>query len=128
MAAIGLVILAIAGLVALAAGLANSGSDHMVTNFAILGMDVDGSSGKIFIYGAILGAVAMLGLNMLLAGLGRGFKNKVHNRRVHKHEQQQMNEIEADRDRLAAQLEAKDRPIAIDEIDARDSTGERLTH
>jgi hypothetical protein len=74
MAALGLLLLAAAGLVAIVGVLGNSGADHLLTNgFAIFGYRVHGSSGRLFLYGAAIGAVAMLGLNMLLAGLGRGF-------------------------------------------------------
>jgi hypothetical protein len=82
MVVLGIVLLLLAGIGVLAGALANSGSDHtIVDGFNILGMSVNGSSGKVFLYGAILGAVAMLGLNVLLAGLGRGLKNKVRHRK-----------------------------------------------
>ena len=65
---------------------------------------------------------------MVLAGLGRGFKNKVQHHREAKKDHIRQNELQDERDKLAAQLEAKDRPVAIDEIEARDATGQRLTH
>lgn len=77
MAAIGLVLLVIAALIALVTGLGNSGSDHALTNFSAFGIDIDASSGRVYIYGVAVGAVGMLGLNMFLAGIGRGMKNKI---------------------------------------------------
>ena len=107
MAAIGLVILAVAGIVALAGGLDNSGSDHVVNNFSILGLDVNATSGRLFLYGAVLGGVAMLGLNMFLAGVGRGFKNKVKTRRQLKAEHARQGELEDERNKLERELQAE---------------------
>lgn len=101
MVALGLLILVLAGLVGVITALANSGSDHTVTNFTVIGIDAAVSSGRVFIYGAIAGALAMLGLNMLLAGLGRGFKNKVHQHRDRKERSQLERDLEAERNRHA---------------------------
>jgi hypothetical protein len=68
---IGLVIL-IAAVVAGAAGvLSNSGSGHPLTHFAVLGYHVTGSTGTLFLYGIVVGAVGLLGLSLLLAGARR---------------------------------------------------------
>ena len=69
---IGLVIL-IAAVVAGAAGvLSNSGSGHPLTHhFAVLGYHVTGSDGTLFLSGIVVGALAVLGLSLLLAGARR---------------------------------------------------------
>ena len=50
---------------------ANSGHTHAVTHSAILGYHMTGSTGSVFLYGTAVGALAMLGLSVLLAGAGR---------------------------------------------------------
>ena len=66
-----LVILAAAVIVGVAGVLANSGHAHQVTHFAVLGYHVTGSTGTVFLYGTVVGALAMLGLSLLAAGSGR---------------------------------------------------------
>ena len=39
-------------------------------NFAVFGYHVTGSTGTLFLFGIVVGAVAMLGLSVLLAGRG----------------------------------------------------------
>jgi len=50
---------------------ANGGHSHAVTHSAILGYHMTGSTGSAFLYGAAVGALAMLGLSLLAAGVGR---------------------------------------------------------
>ena len=40
-------------------------------NFAVFGYHVTGSTGTLFLFGIVVGAVAMLGLSVLLAGARR---------------------------------------------------------
>lgn len=131
MAVLGLLILLIAVLVGVVVSLANSGSDHLVTNFSFFGYQLEASTGRIFIYGAAVGALAMLGLNMLLAGLGRGLKNKVRSHREHKSEQERMETLEKERAQLAEELEnernARQHQEAIDITErSRESDGTTL--
>ncbi len=107
MAALGLLILIAAVIIGAVVGLANSGSDHLVTDFTFLGNEISASTGRLFLYGAALGAAAMLGLNMLLAGLGRGLKNKVKNRREMKDQRHQNESLAAERARLEQELQAE---------------------
>ncbi|GAA4397733.1 hypothetical protein [Tsukamurella soli] len=66
---IGLVVLIAAVVVGLAAVLGNSGSGHALTrSFSILGYHVTGSTGTLFLYGAIVGAVGLIGLSLVIAG------------------------------------------------------------
>ena len=101
MAVLGLLLLAIAGAVALVGVLGNSGTDYLLPNgFAILGYHVHGSSGRLFLYGAAVCAVAMLGLNMLLAGLGRGFSS----RRQLRQSRRAQKGLQKERDQLGDEL------------------------
>ena len=69
---IGLVILVAAVVVGLAGVLSNSGSDHALTHgFAVFGYHVTGSTGTLFLYGIVVGAIGVLGLSLLLAGARR---------------------------------------------------------
>src|ERR1035441_3310500 len=69
---IGLVILIAAVVAGVAGVLSNSGSGHSLTHgFAVLGYHVTGSTGTLFLYGIVIGALALLGLSLLLAGARR---------------------------------------------------------
>ncbi|HEX5298866.1 MAG TPA: hypothetical protein VFW50_17930 [Streptosporangiaceae bacterium] len=69
---IGLVILIAAVVTGVAGVLSNSGSEHALTHpFAVLGYHVTGSTGTLFLYGIVVGALALLGLSLLLAGARR---------------------------------------------------------
>ena len=69
---LGLVILLAAVIVGLAGIFTNSGSAHALTHdFAVFGYHVTGSTGTLFLYGIVLGAIGVLGLGLLLAGARR---------------------------------------------------------
>jgi len=69
---IGLIILVAAVVAGLAGVLSNSGSGHPLTHhFAVFGYHVTGSTGTLFLYGIVVGAVGLLGLSLLLAGARR---------------------------------------------------------
>jgi len=69
---IGLVILVAAVVAGVAGALSNSGSGHALTHhFAVFGYHVTGSTGTLFLYGIVVGALALLGLSLLLAGARR---------------------------------------------------------
>ncbi|MDT5069970.1 MAG: hypothetical protein QOK02_6125 [Mycobacterium sp.] len=52
--------------------LVNAGAGHLLTgNFSVLGYHVTGSTGTLFLFGIVVGAVAMGGLAVLLAGARR---------------------------------------------------------
>jgi hypothetical protein len=52
--------------------LSNAGAAHPLTeNFAVFGYDVTGSTGTLFLFGIVVGAVAMLGMSTLLVGARR---------------------------------------------------------
>ncbi|WP_167104605.1 hypothetical protein [Mycobacterium sp. DL592] len=69
---VGLIVLLVAVIVALMGVLGNTGPTHPLTeNFSVFGYHVTGSTGTLFLFGIVIGAVAMLGLSVLLAGARR---------------------------------------------------------
>jgi hypothetical protein len=69
---VGLVVLLVAVIVGFTGVLTNAGPAHPLTeNFAVFGYHVTGSTGTLFLVGIVVGAVAMLGLSVLLAGARR---------------------------------------------------------
>ncbi|MGV9667346.1 hypothetical protein ACWDUL_01130 [Nocardia niigatensis] len=68
---LGLVILIAAVIVGVAGVFANGGSNHALTDFAVFGYHVTGSTGVLFLYGIVVGAIGLAGLAILLAGTRR---------------------------------------------------------
>jgi len=103
---LGLLLLVIAIGIVLVGVLSNMGSSHLLArSFEIFGYHVSGSTGRLLLIGFILGALAMLGLNLLLAGLGRGIKRRVSTRRQLKADSRENKRLETERDQLSHQLE-----------------------
>jgi hypothetical protein len=68
----GLVVLLVAVIVGFLGVLNNAGAAHPLSeNFSVLGYHVTGSTGTLFLFGIVIGALAMLGLSVLLAGAQR---------------------------------------------------------
>jgi hypothetical protein len=69
---VGLVVLLIAVILGFTGVPANAGPGHpLAENFSVLGYHVTGSTGTLFLFGVVVGAVAMPGLSVLLAGARR---------------------------------------------------------
>jgi hypothetical protein len=69
---LGLIILVAAVVAAVAGVLGNAGAAHALSHgFAVFGYHVTGSTGTLFLYGVVVGAVGLAGLSMLLAGARR---------------------------------------------------------
>ncbi|MFD9599027.1 hypothetical protein OG609_07135 [Streptomyces sp. NBC_01224] len=69
---LGLIILIAAVVVAVAGVLTNAGSAHQLTDgFSVFGYHVTGSTGTLFLYGIVVGALALLGLSLLIAAARR---------------------------------------------------------
>ena len=69
---VGLVVLLVAVIVGFTGVLTNAGPAHLLTeNFSLFGYHITGSTGTLFLSGIVVGAVAMLGLSVLLAGARR---------------------------------------------------------
>ena len=100
---LGLVIL-IAALIAGVAGvLANGGHAHAVTHFAVFGYHVTGSTGTLFLYGIVVGALALAGLSVLLAGARRTSRRGRDARRGLARSRRETAAVTADRDDLRGQ-------------------------
>ncbi|MFD7779062.1 hypothetical protein [Streptomyces sp. NPDC059753] len=69
---LGLILLVLAAIVAVAGIVSNVGSGHEFTYaFAVFGHQMTGFTGMFFLYGMIVGAVAMLGLGLMVTGARR---------------------------------------------------------
>ncbi len=69
---VGLVVLLAAVAVGVIGVLTNAGAAHLLTDhFAVVGYHVTGSTGSLFLYGIVVGAVAGVGLSVLLTGARR---------------------------------------------------------
>jgi len=125
MVALGLLLLAGAGLTVLVGFFANNGADHAISGgFELFGYDFNSSTGRLFLFGAIVGVVGMLGLNLLLAGLGRGVKHKVATRRERKTYRRRTETLQEERDRLADELaeqRAREADYGTDAVDRGDT-------
>jgi hypothetical protein len=101
---IGLVILVAAVVVGLAGVFSNSGSDHALTHgFAVFGYHVTGSTGTLFLYGIVVGAIGVLGLSLLLAGARRTSRRGREARRGLKQSRRETAAARRDRDDLIDQ-------------------------
>ncbi|MFF4371531.1 hypothetical protein [Streptomyces sp. NPDC001594] len=69
---LGLILLIAALVVGVTGVVTNDGGAHELTGaFSVFDYHVTGSTGTLFLYGIVVGAVAMLGLSLLLAGARR---------------------------------------------------------
>src|SRR6478735_1267487 len=69
---VGLIVLLVAVIVGFTGVLTNAGPAHPLTeNFSVFGYHVTGSTGTLFLFGIVIGAVGMLGLCVVLAGARR---------------------------------------------------------
>ncbi|MGW3009174.1 hypothetical protein ACWC9R_10085 [Streptomyces sp. NPDC001219] len=74
---LGVILLIAAVVVGVAAVVTNMGSAHELTAaFKVFGYHMTGSTGMLFLLGAIIGAVAVLGLSLLLGGMRRSTRKK----------------------------------------------------
>ncbi len=100
---IGLVILVAAVIAGVAGVLTNSGHAHAVGHFAVFGYHVTGSTGTLFLYGIVVGAVALLGLSLLLAGARRTSRRGRDARRGLAQSRRETAAVTQDRDDLVGQ-------------------------
>lgn len=101
--AVGLVVLAAALVIGISGVLDNRGPSHALTHpFTVLGHHINGSSGRLFLFGAIVGAIALAGLLMFLSGLRRTAQRRRQTRRELKEARRTNEAIARDRDQLAA--------------------------
>ena len=101
---IGLIILVVAAIAGMAAVLANAGHGHELTSgFSMLGYHVTGSTGTLFLYGIVIGAVGMLGLTLLLGGARRSSRRGIAARRSLRQSRRETTAVSQDRDDLIGQ-------------------------
>ncbi|HEX5298860.1 MAG TPA: hypothetical protein VFW50_17900 [Streptosporangiaceae bacterium] len=99
----GLFVLVAAVIAGVAGVLANGGHGHAVTHFAVFGYHVTGSTGTLFLYGIVIGALALAGLSLLLAGARRTSRRGREARRGLAQSRRETAAVSADRDDLIGQ-------------------------
>ena len=96
---VGLVVLLFAVIVGLLGVLNNAGAAHPLSeNFSVLGYHVTGSTGTLFLFGIVIGALAMLGMSVLLAGAHRTAGRGRDARRELQRSQREAEFVNRDRD------------------------------
>ena len=96
---VGLTVLLVAAVFAIVGVLSNAGAAHpLAENFSVFGYHVTGSTGSLFLFGIVVGAVALLGLSMLLAGAQRSAGRRRGSRREVARFQREMAFVNRDRD------------------------------
>jgi hypothetical protein len=103
----GLILLVAAVVVGVAGVLSNAGSGHELTHgFAVFGYHVTGSTGTLFLYGIVLGAIGVLGLALLLAGARRTSRRGRNARRGLRQSRQETEAAIGQRDDLVRERDA----------------------
>jgi uncharacterized membrane protein YciS (DUF1049 family) len=96
---IGFIVLLFAIVVGVLGVLNNAGAVHPLNeSFSVLGYHVTGSTGTLFLFGMVVGALAMLGLSVLLAGARRSAGRGRDARRELKRAQREVNFVNRDRE------------------------------
>jgi hypothetical protein len=104
---LGLLILAAAAVIVVAGFFSNTGSAHGLHGlFSVFGYHVTGSTGTLFLFGAVLGAVGMLGLALLLTGARHTSRRGLEARRALKHSRREAVAAGEDRDALVEQRDS----------------------
>ena len=123
---LGLVVLGAALAVGVAGVLANGGSAHALGHgFAVFGYHVTGSTGTLFGYGIVVGAVGLLGLIALLAGARRTSRRARATRMELKQARRDSAALSRDRDQLIDQRETERAGTAADPRPAGAPDGDR---
>jgi gas vesicle protein len=101
---LGLIILVAAVVVGVVGVLSNGGGGHALTHpFSVFGYHVTGSTGTLFLYGIVVGAVAVAGLSLLLAAARRSSRRGSEARRSLKSSRRETAAVSQDRDELIGQ-------------------------
>lgn len=104
---LGLAIFVAALVVAVAGVLSNGGHGHaLLHGFAVFGYHVTGSTGALFLYGVVVGAVAVFGLSLLLTGARRTSRRGRIARGELKQSRLVAAAVSEDRDRLVGQRDS----------------------
>ena len=78
---VGVCVLLVAAIVAIVGVLSNAGAAHPSTDFSVFGYHLSGSTGTVFLFGIVVGAVALLGLSVLSEGSRRALDRAHETRR-----------------------------------------------
>lgn len=104
---LGLLLLVAAVIVAVAGVLGNAGTAHTFTHgFSVFGYHATGATGTLFLYGIVVGAVAVLGLSLLLSSARRSARRGREARRGLKQSHLETAAVSQDRDHLVEQRNA----------------------
>ncbi len=104
---VGLIILLAAVVVGVVGVIANSGGSHALTSgFSVFGYHVTGSTGALFLYGIVVGAVAVFGLSLLLAAARRSSRRGRAARRGLRQSRRETAAVSQDRDDVIGQRDA----------------------
>jgi hypothetical protein len=124
---VGLVVLLAAVIVGFTGVLTNAGAAHPLTeNFSVFGYHVTGSTGTLFLFGIVIGAVGMLGLCVLLAGARRTAGRGRDARRDLKNSQRETAFLNRDRDKLLEQQQGADTGSTVNPSAAATTRGNRV--
>jgi uncharacterized membrane protein YciS (DUF1049 family) len=105
---VGLIIVVAVLIVGVAGVLSNGGSAHALTHgFAVFGYHVTGSTGTLFLYGIVVGALFLCGLNLLLGSARRTSRRGRDARRGLEQSRQQTAAVSQDRDDLLIQRQTE---------------------
>jgi hypothetical protein len=103
---LGLVVVIAAVVIGVAGVLGNAGSGHALADpFAVFGYHVTGSTGTLFLYGIVIGAIGVAGLSLLLAGARRTSRRGRAARRGLRQSRRETAAVSRDRDDLIEQRE-----------------------
>jgi uncharacterized membrane protein YciS (DUF1049 family) len=103
----GLILLVVALVVGVAGVLTNADSAHALTDtFSVFGFEVSGTTGTLFLYGIVVGAVAMLGLTLLWSGVRRSSRRSHAARRGLKESRRETAAALQERDEMIDQRDA----------------------
>jgi hypothetical protein len=101
---LGLIILLAAVIIGVAGVLGNGGHAHTLPHdFAVFGYHVTGHTGTLFLAGIVVGAAAMAGLSLVLAGARRTSRRGSAARRGLRQSRQETAAVSQDRDDLIGQ-------------------------
>ncbi|MEV4613139.1 hypothetical protein AB0K43_11125 [Kitasatospora sp. NPDC049258] len=125
---LGLVVLVVAAVVALAGIFGNTGAAHELSNpFTVFGHHMTGSTGTLFLYGIVVGAVAMLGLAILLTGVRRASRRNADARHGLRESRREREAVAKSRDDLVEQRDTARAEAASAGRDRDGVAGERDT-
>ncbi|MFC8453861.1 hypothetical protein [Kitasatospora sp. NPDC057223] len=123
---LGLLVLVVAAVVAVAGIVTNTGAAHELTNaFSVFGHHVTGSTGALFLFGIVVGAVGMLGLGLLLTGARRASRRGRDARHGLRDSRRETAAVAERRDDLAEQRDSAREQAASAARDRDDLAGER---